>query len=323
MAGIYGLSCILSAGGNTGTGKCSITMKHVVGNILIPKGKAYKASDFATLIAKLKTDAAADNKYNRVYPILVGWEEVALANQERGTKQFGYGRTVTTKEEMVGRTYTIYQNECLNRSIVQFRDKQDLFDLLSVTADGAIIGTEKTDPATGEVLLGGFALDTLYPSSFTEPTVADAGMWTITFVMKFVEEWDRRLIVKPEDGNVLTDLNGLQNVVLNNVPQTPIVAGEYHILATTSCGGTNLSEIYGTELAVVGNWVVKNFVTGGPISVTSVAVTPAGNFKLILDTADTDFVAGQKISISLAAPSVLAAADVEGYESNTVIVPNA
>src|SRR5690606_28805242 len=181
---------------------------------------------------------------------------------ERATKQFGYGRSVTLRDEMVGRRYTIYQNECLNRSLVKFRDQESMFDRLAVTADGAIIGTQKTDPTTGEVLLGGFSLDTLYPSSFVEPTVADAGMWTLTLVMKSIDEWDNRLIVKPEDGNVVTDVMGLQTVLLENVPQTPVVAGEYHILATVACGATNMADVFGTELAAVGNWVASNFITG-------------------------------------------------------------
>lgn len=320
MAGIYGIPCVLSAGGNTGTGKCGITIKHVVGHILIPKGKTYKASDFTGLITKLQTDAQLDNKYDRVYPITVGYEEVALANEERGTKQFGYGRTVTIKDEKIGRTYTIVNNECLNRSVVAFRDKPDLFDVLCITADGAIIGTMKEDD--NGVSLAGFALDTLYVSSFTEPTIADAAMWTIAIIMQSVSEWDNRLIVMPEDGNAMTDLTGLQNVDLDYLPQSPVVSGEYHIAATTSCGGTNLADVYATELAVVGMWTATNIVNGGGITITAVTVVN-GHFKLVLDTADTNFIAGNRIKICLAAPSVLSAADVPGYEGKCVVCPNA
>src|SRR5690606_15588185 len=126
-----------------------------------------------------------------------------------------------------------------------------------------------------------------------------------------------------ETGNVLTDLNGLQNVLLENIPQTPVVSATYHIRATTACGGLNMSDLFPTEMIQAGNWVATNYVSGNTIDITSVTITGNGDFLVVLDDSDPDFVNGQRIKLCLAAPSVLEGAGIEGYESNCVILPNA
>lgn len=320
MAGLNGINCLVSMGGNTGLGKCQYTLKHIIGDILVPKGYKIPASQFVTILNVLKTAAKADNRLNRVFPIY-GYEQVDPANVERQTQTLGYGATFEVTPERKGMTYIIPEKECLNRQAANFRNMQDAYDRIAVAADGALIGTSKF-MSDGEVALGGFALTQLYPSPYQEPDGSNVGQWTIGFQHTDIKEWDNRMVVMPQSGNVVTDVLGLKQVNLELVKVTPTPAvGIYHIKATESCGALNMAEIYGTELSSPGLWVVTNYSNGNAITVTSVAPSGAGNFILTLDDEDADFISATRIKVGWTTPTLLEAAGVIGYEADTCNFP--
>lgn len=83
----------------------------------------------------------------------------------------------------------------------------------------------------------------------------------------------------------------------------------------------DIYEDYSTALAAVGNWVVKRLDTNATMTITSVTADAANKgWTVTVDsTAFTALSAGTKVSINLAAPSVLDAASVTGIEGVEII----
>ncbi len=79
-------------------------------------------------------------------------------------------------------------------------------------------------------------------------------------------------------------------------------------------------DLFSTELAVAGMWIATN-ASGGVITITTVTADPTTKgWIFALDTSDPDYpVAGGYVYINLAAPSVLTAGGVEGYESSGAV----
>ena len=86
--------------------------------------------------------------------------------------------------------------------------------------------------------------------------------------------------------------------------------GYIEVSVTEACGGANLYDVYSTQLNASGVWVATTNA-GAPVVISAVALVPAKKaFKLTM--------AAGAVNIKLAAISVLEAALIEGYESNTL-----
>lgn len=93
-------------------------------------------------------------------------------------------------------------------------------------------------------------------------------------------------------------------------------------LATGKVGTKlNIFDDYSAALAAAGNWICTNNQTGAPIVITGVAANAATKcWDVTLTSATfTALASGDKITLSLAAPSVLDAANVTGIEGVEVI----
>lgn len=95
-------------------------------------------------------------------------------------------------------------------------------------------------------------------------------------------------------------------------------AGSYDVTVKTEATQTNLYDLFPTQLASASKWIVTNTTTGGVITVSGVTAGSSTQkfFKIALNTGDADYPeAGGKVSITLATPSVLQAAGIDGYEA--------
>lgn len=140
-----------------------------------------------------------------------------------------------------------------------------------------------------------------------------SAMYTMQFVFqpRFINEMLGVVVAT----SAITDVVGLQDVVLAR--NTWVEAtGVVNVNAISKCG-TNLGEVYSTELALTAVWKATNAATGAVITVSAAAyVASTKTFNVTLDTADTDFPAGtQGILFDLAANSVLESNSIIGYES--------
>lgn len=311
----HNVPCLIGGAANTGVGRCSIDLKNVRKDILVPKGTRIAESDWATIFDKLSDMAHEEARTKRAYPIgiFLGAEP---ANVDPVTSEWGYGMTEKIREGKVGRTYQLKGLE-LNQRMRKFDDREDAYDRFFVVDGNRLVGTLGTNALDGTRYIKGFALDRLNVAPYQEAMNSDPARWEYTVVHASSDEWDNIAVIQATDGTI-ADIEGLLDIVLTEKRKTPHVAGTYHILADAD--GENLAELYPTELASVSLWRGIDADTGAALTISAVTVNAIGEFVLTF-TSDAAFTAAVKIRISLVAPSLLAAADVEWYESGYVVVP--
>ena len=89
------------------------------------------------------------------------------------------------------------------------------------------------------------------------------------------------------------------------------------------CGGDNIYDVYGTNLANITAWISKNATKKNGITITAATAVPANKtIELTLDTADPDYPAvASKLTIELNTAAILAAAPIlmVGYEGANIL----
>lgn len=319
MATINGLSCGSSIL-NTGVPACTFDPKEIIGAILIPKGKRFTASDVDNFKSTLISLANADDKKTRIYPI--GRFEAITDNSEDVVSQtLGYGSEYSIRDGQYRVQFQVVNgSKCFHTQLRSFKGQENRFDVLFIDKQQAIMGTIVIDSTSGEPTLGGYDLSQIYVPKMKFADGSNMAMYEIKFSLTDEAQLNDRfgfVLESDEPFDVLKEVLGILDVNLQNLTPSGATAGEKTIATMSGCGGQSLVDLFATELASPSLWVVKNASTGGDVTVTAVTAVAAG-FKLTLDTSDTDYPTGtQKLSIALAAPSVLSAADVVSPEGNT------
>lgn len=302
------LNCISDVG-NTGVGTCSLDFKKIVGAILTPKGYVIEAADLAdsaTLLAKLQADTLASNKASRIYPVMgfVNAEDNSSGLQKQ---TFSYGVEAPVRDGINNWAFQFVKGGLSLLQKLRLFNKSTAFDFLFVDDENKILGTMNADGT------GLQAIPSMYfwARQWKANTGAAVSEYTceFAFLPKYVNEY----VASVDAGfDLTTNVVGLQDVSLTGVADA--TSGSYNVTAVS--GGTNLGDLYDTELAAAGVWVAKNFTTGAAITVSGVTYDSATKaFVVALSKVDPDYPATGFVSINLAAPSVLAAAGVVGFES--------
>lgn len=320
MASFYGLPCISSTGGNTGIEKCIDANDFpVYGDIFVPDGMTFSLKDISAIVAQLQAAAIDPDRSKRIFPIF-GYQEMEDRSEERQRAQKGYGAYFHTRDGVKSERYVIVGQSCLNKAAVAFRNAFSAYNRIMVFADGSLGATSKVS-TTGETVYGGFTLSELYPNEYKQADGTNPAQWSIDLTHAILSEWDNRVLIKPSNGNVLTDLKGLKDISFDFYPQTPVVPGEYNLALTSGCGRVNISQIYSTELAAIALWKPKTYPGGLPVAVSSVTTSPQGLSVVELDITDVNYIAATKFKFELTDTTALATAGMVGYESGSIIVP--
>jgi hypothetical protein len=121
--------------------------------------------------------------------------------------------------------------------------------------------------------------------------------------------------------DIFDSVKGLLNLVIKTA--VALTGGKVEIMVINSCGGDNIYDVYGTNLANITAWLSKNATTKNGITITAAVTVPANKtIELTLDTADTDYPAvASKLTIELNTAAILAAAPIlmVGYEGANII----
>lgn len=310
----FNLSCIVAKCGNTGFGNCSLDLKNVKSGILVPKGTIFDASSLDTIVSQIQAMLVADNMANRAFMLpLIKGAEVANIDVELGT--YSYGEEYEVNPAKVGRTYT-FNGECQSKALAGFSNKASTFEWIPIF-DGNIIAFAPTQDADEYPAVKGFAIQTLRVSPYQEVVASDVPMFTVTIVQEFPDEWNNRVTVKAIDGNLLTDLKGVQDVKLMPVKSLSTVIGVYHLKAAT-CGGEDFVATYGNDITITE--LVATSDLGANIPIISVTVTN-GLLVVTLDDSDPDFDNATSFTIEGASISDMEQAGIVGYEICPVRVP--
>jgi hypothetical protein len=310
MANINELVC-LNAAGNTGIGSCSLDIKNITGAILVPRGYEIDlAANGGDLIKTLQDACLETSKLARIFPVF-DFKNTTDGSEKPVEQSFSTGAKVIVRDGMQDWTFQFTKGGFNLLQRLRKFNKSNV-DFFFVDANNVLYGQKGSENTKLKAIssVGGFFYAQAVEVS--DGSKLSAYMLKFVFHPKYINDYGAYVQC---DFDVPTTLYGLQDVTLTgNDGGTP---GTYAIEVKTSDVGTNLGDLYATELAATPVWDAKNDETGEDVTITG--VTYDDNDKVFLvacDTMDSDYPGtGQHIRINLKSPSVLDAAGIEGYES--------
>lgn len=315
MADVNTISCLTNIG-NTGIGSCYFTPAFIRMAIRVPDNYELTSAELDTLQATLTADTLADSKSARIYPI-PGFKGITNNSEDVVTQTLADGTIVVVRDGNYDVTFQyIDGGMCLHKSLRSWNNQPGKY--IFVDSNNVLMGWRKVK-ADGSVVLAGM------PALFFAPKWAlndgaNVAAFTVRFNIQsnYMNE-DLGFFQAPFN---VSEIVGLQTVALKQ-GTTANLNGLLHVHASYGCDGSNFGEVYDTELAVDSLWITKNKTTGQVIDITTVAYNATtGDFDIQLDVADPDYPASATadVTVQLAGPTALAAADVVGFESNVVTV---
>jgi len=300
-----------SSGGNTGIDDCSLTLKNIVRGFLVPKSFELTAAQLAdpdTALAALIAATKSDNASLRVYPLpeVVG---ITDSSEDVVLQTLGYGTPVPVRQGNYNLTFAyLAGGNCVNGALQKFN--QGNYRYLGVDAGGVLFGVKSGTSLKG-IPLDYFNADKF---KFADGTNVTGFAYRISFKPEYL---NGNLGFVQMDLLSLMEIDGLHNVVL--VQSGARALGVFKVLAMTGCAGTNMYDLYDTELASAALWKVTE--AGKDITITSVVADPnIKGFTITMSTADPDYVAGGPFFVTLQPVSILEAAGVVGFEGLTLKV---
>ncbi|MGN6416146.1 MAG: hypothetical protein ACTHMC_01550 [Pseudobacter sp.] len=316
MSALNQFSC-LNVNANTGIGACAVNFKNIVGAILTPKGFSLTTASLAAFKTALINASQAASKASRIYPVY-DFRPLADNSEALTVQTFSTGQKAPVREGTLDWTFQFIAGGIdLLKKLRLFNASSTAFDFLFVDSQNFIIGVsdEENDALKAIPSDGGFF--------WAHPWKANDGSKVAEYSLQFcfLPKYINELVgyVKA-DFDVQSTVTGLKDVVLSS-PSANVTSGSYNIAVNIKDGGEDMGQRFEAELETIANWAPKNKTTGGAITVASSTYNPAGYFVVALSTADPDYPdTPDQITFALAAPTVLAANGLEGFESNTVDV---
>lgn len=298
-------------GGNTGYGDCFVDLKNIVGGILVPAGREYtpdETASAATMLAAIQADILAAAT-SRAYP-LASFEGLTDNTEDPTIQTLGYGGLAVTREGLYNLTLQFIQGGlCLSKSLRKFNSSNR--SVLLFDASGLLVGWKSGTN------LKGIPLDMFYQRPFRLNDGTNVTNYSTQLVFKPQYLNDLIGFIEMSIGD-LSALRGLQDIVLSETTGSnlPILK----IKAKTGCAGTDLYDLFSTELADADLWTARN-LDGEEIAITSVVVDAGLKaWTVTVDSADPNYPVSGPVIISLAPPTDLAAEGIDGYEGLTLTV---
>lgn len=298
------LDCAINTG-NTGVSDCALDIKALAGAILVPNSFEIPATvaDAAAALALLQDAAKADVAAERIYPLPGVFN--FTDNTEDATYQTGStGVQTFVRDGKYDWTIQFTQGGyCLLQEIQKFNSSNK--SLLFFDEAGVLFGTRSS---TGG--LKGIPLNVFHAAPWKANDGSNVAqyMYRVNFNPGYVNTGGLTFI-KFGLGEIAS-LQGLLNIGLTQL--APRVAGLMEIGANVSCGGADLFDLYSVELADALLW--KASTAGKDVTITSVAANSnLRGWSVTMSTSDPDYSASGDVLVSLAPPSALSAAGVDGY----------
>lgn len=284
---------------NTGS-ECNESMGPTSTIIAVPKNLKWQLSDMANFAQYLTTQIHA-GKTSRVYPmfgpavpirkITLSKEADVIAKQDDGTDIFiRYGvlsRTFATTEGGICFAEALQALNKSGYSIIEIDNANQV--LMRKNADGSFSGLQCTFMYSPSIDL----------ADFKTPG------YTSFMIEFFPQEYVQFGEIFQGDSSI-SGLIGLYDTQVTDA--TGSSTTKLKIGVSTICGQTDLVALIGAPLAAITNFVVTKDSDGSTPTITAAAIV-GGHIELT-----GTFVSGSKYTVALAAPSVLLAASIPGYE---------
>lgn len=306
MASLHQLNCDTSRK-NTGFGGCPVDWKLISGCLLFDSPVSFSEAQLADLQNTLQTLAFQDSKTGRCYPVH-NFLNPADATDDPTIQTFTDGSKAKVRDGVYDWTFQITAGAfCLLQALRTHNSNGGTYALF-YDKDKKILGYNNN----GE--LAAIPLMIFDAMPWKMNTGSEVAKYMLHFV--FATNYANEDSDYTQANFPLTNILGLQDIklLLNAWNHATGVAS---VSVITECGGSNLYDAYSAQL-VAALWSAQNAATGGTITVSSVTPIPGSKtFNVALLTADPDFPTNNAINLTLAAPSVLTAAGIRGYEAET------
>lgn len=315
---------------NTGNGTCCVDFSKIIGIIKVPKGAEITEANATNLQTYIQTQIQAATKTLRWFP-MGDFLSLELGGADARTFTYGYGRKVTSGYNDYEFKFETGDCGACEAWQYQSHNKNSKHYFYLIAEDGTIIGRKYTRPFSStvanpvNVLLpfdGGFEA---LPIMFTNGT--DPNKYALTVTIPVVQlNYGNVGWIRPgtdaEKSYIVESMQGLRTIYFVETLLTAgINAGSHNSHTTTTinvfpltgCDQENIATLLTTLLAIT-NWSLTNATTGAVIPITSVAITGTAPNQQVRVTYPTQ-VAGTKLTLSMANPTVLAAAGFSGWDS--------
>lgn len=289
---------------NTGV-ECSDAMLATYMLLMVPKSATWDSDDEDdfTTYAKAQCHASAATRWwplfgrnAKINGITDSPEADVVETMEDGSKSF-------IRNGMFNRTFmTTKGGDCFAKAL-QSMDRDYAF--IEIDVEGKVKRLVNADGT-----FSGIPVNVSYA-----PTPELANLKT-TFKNKFTLDFNpidyinNSGIVKGDSTEDILSLRGLFDTAVSDSDNLNTTTKVYVDVATI-CGETDLIDLYGATLAVLGNFILHNAV--GTVNTPSAVAIVSGRLEFT-----GTFATGTNITVALAAPSVLLAAGIEGYEGTVV-----
>jgi hypothetical protein len=297
---------------------CFLVPGFFKGAFQVPPGKTYTAAELVDFRPTLIAGTLNDSKGLRVFP-LHGFRTVTDSSEEKVIQTLGDGTPTIVREGRYNISYQYTDGAlCLHFALLtrNFKGSSWIF----YDDQFQFYGWRKLD-ATGLAYgLAGIPV-VFHAEKWKHNTGAEAATFMVYFSYEAVY-MNQSLGFLKVDFNP-AEITGLQTVALTGVGAAPL-AGVSNIKATFGCANTNMYDLYSADLADITLWKAYNKATGNEITISTVVVNAALKaFTVSLLTTDPDYTAAGAagdIEIRWVGPTELDAADIPGFESNTVTI---
>lgn len=286
-----------TSGLNTGV-ECSSALGLAKGFYLVSSSYSWSASAMADPDSFFKTGIHADGAL-RFYPVLKGIFDFTLATESDVTETNNItGTTERLRAGGLTLTYTFKDGGmCLAKALkafgknyaVIFLDNKGQF-LLRKNSDGTYSGL-KTDNIASSI----------------SPTSAQSTFKNIVVFSVGQDEYIQYSELKKTSGDI-SDFNGLVDVEITKAAAASTT--KLKISVATHCAKTDLLSLYGSAMADLDLYIVKNKATGVVVTPTSAAIVNG-----ILELTGT-YTTGQTYTVTGSAPSVWKTNSVEFYDAS-------
>lgn len=294
---------------NTGFPGCPTDLGVISGAIMVPTTFKLTPTDLlsvSAIIVKLQA-ATFDVKSKRIYPFH-DFLEVNDGTSAPPKITYGYGGIASGREGNIDWSF-LYKKGGIAALAAARTFRNSGYNYLFYDHTGLLIGTS----LDGISIVG---IPYSYFNAFFLKIATGAALSDYRLDFGFLPTY-----IVDSPGNVQLDLASLLSIQgLRDVNMTVVSrnVGVITVSLTTASGNINLGDSYATQLAALGNFKATDAVTGLPVAITSVAYLDP-DFVITLNTADVNYAAGNKITITPANAAALNAALVTGYEILTPI----
>jgi len=299
------LNCA-NGNGNTGVSDCALDIKALAGGFLVPSNFEIPLASLATVelaLTYLQDAAQANVSAERIFPLPGVFN--FTDNTEDATYQTGStGVQTFVRDGKYDWTIQFTQGGyCLLQEIQKFNSSG--MKMLFFDEAGVLFGTRGKNGGLAGIPLNVFRA---MPWKANDGSNVAQYMYRVNFNAGYVNYG--ALTFVPFVFGDIAGINGLLNVALSQL--APRVAGVMQVGANISCGGTDLYDLYATELSAAAAWVVTK--NGKSVTITSVVVNDnLKGWTITLDATDPDYGATGDVIVNLTGPGNLDALGVTGY----------